>query len=377
MLLAVALPTMHIVSLHHSLAMRDAALDKTLASPPPPPPPPPSPAKTKPRIFYFGITHGDEKYAERAIASDQTWARKCCPRGMMWYSTKPDARLRNVTVLVPPQGLGYYDVYHRVRMIWKHVFEHFPGYDWYVRAWDDNYLFPEVFERLAEQHDPTELVEIGKVFHRNHTMWSPRWCTGEVKRNRTGHLNAVHQPIDFAHVTCPVNFMSGGCTSMLSAAALRKLGPALYTTCSDTTLVQEDVSMATCLKALGVRYEDYGGFLSNSIRPLGLHPIFPSDISCKRKIVVSRTGALADIASLHCARPPRGCARGALTRFSICGADVKYGGHQNISRAESTPCNASIAVRDSEVAVFGYYKYRADAEKAFRTSVCVPRLFYF
>jgi len=104
---------------------------------PPSPPPPTTPAPTRPprpRIFFFGVTHSSTVH--RAIAVDETWGQRAMPGGLPWYSNQPEPRLKNVTVIVPPEGDSYAMIYYRMLLIWKDVWTRYPGYDWYMRLWD-------------------------------------------------------------------------------------------------------------------------------------------------------------------------------------------------------------------------------------------------
>ena len=46
----------------------------------------------------------------------------------------------------------------------------YSGYDWYVRLWDDNYLFKDRLEKLLRIQNPDESVLIGKVLGYNQTV---------------------------------------------------------------------------------------------------------------------------------------------------------------------------------------------------------------
>jgi len=289
--------------------------------------PPIAPSRKKPSIFYFAITHHDEKYRKRALSSDRTWGQLCCPRGLMWYSTQPDPALRNVTVLVPPKGSRYDDVYYRVLLIYQHVYEQFGGYDWYVRAWDDNFVFPDVVEEVASSYDANELLDVGYT----EAGRSGDWCHSKDYNDFAISNTSLFVP-------CPKAFNFGGPTSLLSGAALRKLGPALFTVCPSEVIVQEDVTMAICFERLGIRVVENLAFQANSIRPRSVLPIFPSDISCRRKLVVDP-------------KHPEGIGIAALHY-------VKNGDHEDIYKALVVDkCNNSREHRDEEARRIGHRVY--------------------
>jgi hypothetical protein len=158
-------------------------------------------------------------------------------------------------VLVPPEGDSYEMIYYRMLMIWRHVWETYPGFDWYVRAWDDNIILPERVEQIAALYDPEELVEIGRPRFGETTWPGGKWVEA---------------------------FMGGGASALTSRALVKKFVDNMDS-CPKTITAQEDVTISICHRKLGARYVRHYGFLPHSPRPGGELNVFPSDLSCKRR----------------------------------------------------------------------------------------------
>lgn len=118
-------------------------------------------------IFYFGITH--HSVFNLTYSADKTWARKCNKNGFLWFADEPDPNniLQNLIVIKPSYvPSDYANIYHRTLLVWKYVLENFAGYDWYLQAWEDNYIIPERLAAIAARYNASELIEIG-AFHNN------------------------------------------------------------------------------------------------------------------------------------------------------------------------------------------------------------------
>jgi len=140
-------------------------------------------------------------------------------------------------------------------MIWKHVWKTYPGYDWYMRLWDDNFIIVERVEQVARNYNPNELVEIGRPRYGETT-----WPGGKV----------VPQ------------FMGGGASALTSRALVKKFVENIHT-CPREITAQEDVTISLCVTALGAKYHRHFGFLPHSPRPGGELNVYPSDLSCRRR----------------------------------------------------------------------------------------------
>jgi len=209
-------------------------------------------------------------------------------------------------------------------MIYKHVYENFAGYDWYLRAWDDNFIFPDAVAAIAANHNASKPMEIGLSDYGR----SGNWChDASYSRFRVTKSSLL--------IPCPRGFNMGGAATLLSAAALRMLGPVVHSACPREVVVQEDVTMAICMEALGIAIVRDVAFFPNNVRPWGNLPVFPSDMACRRKIVVNKAQPQGrDIASLHYVK-----------------------NHSLIYQWATAPCNASVALRLEEERTYGYWNY--------------------
>jgi hypothetical protein len=103
------------------------------------------------QLLYFAITHHGG--VQKALASDASWGRQVNHgRGILWYTSQYEPELAWQHVL-PNRG-GYWNMTYRVLAVYKHVYKHHPGYDWYALFWDDNYVFVENFEVRIESFQP-------------------------------------------------------------------------------------------------------------------------------------------------------------------------------------------------------------------------------
>eukprot|EP00744_Colponema_vietnamica_P008921 GILI01012709.1.p1 GENE.GILI01012709.1~~GILI01012709.1.p1 ORF type:complete len:303 (-),score=-14.70 GILI01012709.1:462-1370(-) len=200
-------------------------------------------------VFYFGVTV--PQYHDKVPACQETWSPRLRPGGIVWYSTAPDPRFNPHIVLVP-QGDGYSIVFFRMLAIWKHVWENYPGYDWYSRVWDDVYIIKENVEELIKHRNGTaELVELGRV------------------ATAAGHT-----------------FVGGGATSLVSAAAVKALVDHIDECYPYIQTFPElgfchwhcdDVFISMCRARYGVKFEHIPGYHAQGPRALGFNE---TDLSC-------------------------------------------------------------------------------------------------
>lgn len=207
----------------------------------------PRPRSCRERLFVFGVTY--EPNHGRARVAQQTWARDFSPTGIPWYSNASDAEL-HARVLVPSRGMGYLDITWRMMEIWTDVLTRHPGYDWYMRVWDDNYVHFERVCALLEAYNPAALLELGHVY------------TGHVRRDFAPHMD---------------HMIGGGAASLTSrasneallrhmadcAAWIQDLPPRTPSgaTCRWNC---EDYYQSYCRLRLGTRLVEVPGFFSHS-----------------------------------------------------------------------------------------------------------------
>jgi len=154
------------------------------------------------QIFYFGVTH-DSTAGSRLDACLSTWCARIqahTGQKVIWYSNKADARVDHV-VSTDDRDL-YKDITWRMLAIWRHVYETYPDFEWYVRLWDDTIVFPETFEQLIDGEAPNQLVEIGRLaFEKTGELIAPGRDSEITREDRV--------------------FLDGGAGSLISQAALR------------------------------------------------------------------------------------------------------------------------------------------------------------
>merc|ERR1712196_278275 len=89
----------------------------------------------------------------------RTWVSEV--ENFSWYSSEHDAIL-NPHVVSYPGGNDYTKVTCRVLMVWQHVWRTYRGYDWYVRVFDDAYVFPKRLEQVVQGLDPSQGILLGR-----------------------------------------------------------------------------------------------------------------------------------------------------------------------------------------------------------------------
>eukprot|EP00667_Euglena_gracilis_P006066 EG_transcript_6120 len=212
---------------------------------------PPSPSRA--RLFYFGVTYPTLHHLLEA--SCETWARTI--PGMVWYSTAAHPLVTHM--LEDEAGLT-----RRMAKIWGHVARHYGGYDWYVRCWEDNYVFPHRMEQLALRFSPSIKQKIGRVIY--------------PTRRYPNRPSSQHIP-----------FVSGGPPSLWSRAAVQALVAHYGSDLSrclplcarhlGLTPNMEDVCFSFCARRISVELVDQCGFYGDCpfLFPMGLAD---GDVSC-------------------------------------------------------------------------------------------------
>lgn len=115
----------------------------------------------KPTILYFVVSH--PSCVKEEVAARTTWSTGL---NIRWFNTE---KLFRDTIVVSVAPNTYMNVFPRVREVWKHVYlNEGDKYDWYVRLFPDNYLFPSRLESFLQSFDPTLPQLIGHVASTNH-----------------------------------------------------------------------------------------------------------------------------------------------------------------------------------------------------------------
>jgi len=197
------------------------------------------------RILYVAITHA--KNHALARVADRTWGRRARAAGapVVWYSTAPDAVLRPRVVLAADGAdSSYENLTLRMLRVWEDVMTEFPGFDWYVRVWDDNYVVHENVAAMAALFNASEPVEIGRV-----------------------HINAV-EPLG--------PFVDGGGGSLLSGEAAARFNATRceafarsFPGADGCRFSCEDAWISKCREREGVRAISRRGFMHGSPAELG------------------------------------------------------------------------------------------------------------
>lgn len=206
-----------------------------------------SPRSCRERLFVFGVTY--EPNHDRAKVAQQTWAQDFLPSGIPWYTNSSDDLL-HTRVLNHANGMGYFDITWRMLEIWADVLNSNPGYDWYMRVWDDNFIHFNRVCALLEEYNAGASIELGHVY------------TAHVKRDFLPHME---------------HMIGGGATSITSRAAnealLRHLGdcaswirdlPPLTPSGATCRWNCEDFYLSYCRLRLGTRLIEVPGFFSHS-----------------------------------------------------------------------------------------------------------------
>eukprot|EP00937_MAST-01D_sp_MAST-1D-sp2_P001657 g1657.t1 len=245
------------------------------------------------------------------VRAHRSWVQRC--PGFVWYSDRPDREL-NATVVSITASDAYKDVAHRVVEVWRHVHRHHGGYDWYVRLWPDNFVFPERLASLADSLDPRAPVYVGRL--------------AEIPRV-TG--------------LAPGLFVGGGASGLVSRQALRAWF-ALAGECSPPQMHglidrlpaparhMEDVIVSHCLAEAGVSFVCALGFNAQRLGHAEVQ-MSPAEAAAGRAAAQDlpwRPPAMA------CLNEPN--TRGVITLHYVTVSDMRQ---------------LDTAVRDQEIAVGG------------------------
>lgn len=216
------------------------------------------------KLFVFGVTY--EPNHERARVADRTWVKILKPEGITWYSNQTDPFLKT-KVIIPKEGMGYANVFWRMRLIWEDVIRNNPGYDWYMRVWDDNYVRWDRLCPLLKVYNSNAKLELGHIY--------------------TGHAREEFLP-DMDHL------IGGGATSLSTKSSnedllsfmdkcvswIQDLPPRTNrnNTCRWNC---EDYYLSYCRLRLGTRLIDVPGFFHTLLQDLhGVIEILHVVLSC-------------------------------------------------------------------------------------------------
>ncbi|XP_070567006.1 glycoprotein-N-acetylgalactosamine 3-beta-galactosyltransferase 1-like [Ptychodera flava] len=160
---------------------------------------------------------------ERLTAVRDTWGKRCDK--MLFFSSETN---QNQTVIGLNVTEGYKYLWGKVKAAFKYIYEHhINDADWFMKADDDTYVIVENLRNMLEQEDTTQLTYFGRKF---------------ILKNNT---KLIH--------------IDGGAGYVMSKAVLKKLveigleNPSL---CRQPEYGPEDVTLARCLKNLGVSHGD-------------------------------------------------------------------------------------------------------------------------
>ena len=68
--------------------------------------------------------------------------------------------------VIEPSLQAFANITARMVAIWSHAYSTFPDFDWYVRCWDDNYIFPERMSWLLSSYSPDKPLALGRMSER-------------------------------------------------------------------------------------------------------------------------------------------------------------------------------------------------------------------
>ncbi len=119
---------------------------------------------SRPFLHFFGITAPFNHDAVKLIS--QTWGSRV---DVTWYSDAEDVELGDLVVVNDSTYLaaskrqrGYQYMTQKLLWCWNHTMHNFDA-DWYVRVYDDNYVFLRNVRRALRQFNSDEPILIGRV----------------------------------------------------------------------------------------------------------------------------------------------------------------------------------------------------------------------
>jgi hypothetical protein len=122
-----------------------------------------------------------------------------------------------------------------------------------VRTWDDNFIFKERIEEIAQKYNSSELVEIGR--------------------------DGLYENIEY---------IGGGASSLVSGKLVQKMIENIMV-CPTEITAQEDVTISICRKKLGASFIYEAGFKALAPEWASKISIFynisQNDLSCRKPMV--------------------------------------------------------------------------------------------
>ncbi|XP_018016622.1 glycoprotein-N-acetylgalactosamine 3-beta-galactosyltransferase 1 [Hyalella azteca] len=176
------------------------------------------------RILCMVVT-SPQHHQSRAVHVKETWARRC--DRVVFLSSEPESCLGEVVVV--PQAAEYDKLWEKVVAGIEWSAEHVNDFEWLVKTDDDSFLLVENLRHLLRDYDHEQLYATG--------LFLKEWETNEP-------------------------YLNGGAGYALSRAALSAVSAAVQTggRCTAdgglTVTSAEDLNMAACFRALGVKLID-------------------------------------------------------------------------------------------------------------------------
>jgi len=210
-------------------------------------------------VEYLGVTMPKNFEAARAV--DQTWGKG---QGIVWFSEEQTDAVGNMVVVEDPTYIqafqqgekeGYKHMTFKMLWVWDYAYQNLKA-KWYVRHWEDNFVFPKAIEKECSLYDHRQPIIIG-TRHRLYDFDFPdggsTWIVSQGALDLWGP---------------DINKCTSGIIGEKKAREL--LGPIdvdperkKWATCKDLenpgVWCAEDVYLWYCLKEAGVRFVVFQG----------------------------------------------------------------------------------------------------------------------
>ena len=130
-------------------------------------PAPAAPAKEQQPVFWqFVAVTSPRNVANKAVTVERTWGSAVRPP-LRWYTDNATTLLPRAVVVQEARylaaaeaGQGDKFMTFKMQWVWEHAARQAarqPGALWFVRVWDDNYVFQEALRRELQLYNPDEV----------------------------------------------------------------------------------------------------------------------------------------------------------------------------------------------------------------------------
>ena len=142
-------------------------------------------------LATYGVSHASGHVKMRYAAT--TWGWRFKRGGIPWSSTRGDEVVA-VKVIEPRQGSPYHLLALRTIAVWEWAVTVYPRHTWYIRMWDDVFPVVERYLDIANSHDGSGKLAVGRVIGKRQAYLSGGPLGSSPRAGRTSYAHATGHP---------------------------------------------------------------------------------------------------------------------------------------------------------------------------------------